>query len=535
MRTDTKNISRGKVVGYFALLLAVLVFIFAPSFTNPLRSDWWSALYAFQLVDASPGPPGFSFIINHDPWRDGTFRPLAHPFLYLEHRLFAADFLSYHLVNFSLYFLSIILLYRLGRQLGIRATILAFFLLFFSVLFTHFDIVSWTFHATMPLGFSSFLFGLILFLRYRAGGEKLLLIPVGCLFLLSLLCLELYVLWPIGILLISGRGKTFRRPVLLTVGTVYGAYFLIYLITRAVPHTSGSLNAPGLMEILLSLCAVFFNLIYNGFLVNLMPFIASPVVLSHNIEMGGPALAWSPALLRTVVIAIGVVSSILLIAVSSSRPARRKVPPFLGWLFFFYATGFFVLALGRSTTENFDDLFLQFRYQYIANAFLALMGALVVDRLVRSAPLRKGICLLLVLAAALNVIAGRRAVAVLDHELAPQKALLARLRRGIEQGEITPSQPVALPDGITSYLSPLCWNEDMGRFFRGTYQWVFSRKDLFCFTPFIRDAAWIVDGKEMNYRPKRSTDPPVLPQRYIAPEYRDRAGMIDPPDAGGGD
>ncbi|MFH1037844.1 MAG: hypothetical protein V1789_04135 [PVC group bacterium] len=526
MRAD-EYMAREKIAGYFALLLAVLIIIFAPSFTNPPRSDWWSALFAFHLVDASPGPPGFSFVVNHDPWRDGTFRPVAHPVLYLEHRLFGADFLPYHLVNFAGYFLSIVLLYLLGKRLGIGTGTLALFLSLFAVLFTHADIVTWTFHVTMPLSFSAFLFGIIIYLRYSDGGNKLLLVPIGFLFLFSLLCLELFLLWPLGLLLISMRriaGR--RRPAVLMTAAVYWMYLLVFLVTRTAPHTSGSLSAPGAGDVFLSLCSVFFNLLYNGILINLLPFLALPLRVTHNIEMGGPAAAWSPGLLRTVVTATGSVSLVLFVLIASFRRPRRKIPAGLGLLFFLYAAGFFVLALGRSTTENFTDLFLQFRYQYIANAFLVLMGALAVDRLVRSGPVRRGISLLLILAVVFNVIAVRGAVNLIDTEMTPLKTLLGRIQGGIKRGEISPQQPLAMPDGIPSYLPSLCWNEDMGRFFRGTYQWIFSREEIFSFTPFIGDAAWVADGETLNYRLKNQMDPSVLPQRNIPSRYWDRAGSL---------
>ncbi|HDL64080.1 MAG TPA: hypothetical protein ENH12_01680, partial [Proteobacteria bacterium] len=408
MNNQRKITPMWMVTGYFVLLLVVLVFLFSPSFNNPPRSDWWSALYSFQLVDASAGPPGFSFVVNHDPWRDGTFRPAAHPILYLAHHLFGASFLLYHLANLAGYFLSIILLYLLGRRFGIGKGILILFLSVFAVLFTHFDIITWTFHLSMPLSFSAFLAGFILYLRYIEGGDKLLLIPIGILFLFTLLCLELYLLWPLGLLLISMRripGR--RRPAVLMTAAVYGIYLLIYLITRTATHTSGSLSTPGVGDVLLSIGAVFFNLIYNGIIINLLPFLSIPLKVTHNIEMSGPASAWSPELLRTVVGVVGGVSIVLAVLISSLRSTRRKIPPGLGWLFFFYTAGFFILALGRSTTENFNDLFLQFRYQYIPNAFLVLMGALIVDRLVRSGPARKVVFILLVIVAAVNVIVVR--------------------------------------------------------------------------------------------------------------------------------
>jgi len=519
----------GKIAGYFVLLLAVLIVIFGSSFRNPPRSDWWSALYAFHLVDASSGPPGFSFIINHDPWRDGTFRPLAHPLLYLEHRLFGDGFLAYHLVNLAAYFLCVILLYLLGRRLGIASGALAIFLALFALLFTHFDILTWTFHLSIPLGFSAFLGGLILYLRYLEDGDKLLLLPGGFLFLFALLCLELYILWPLGLLVLSNKRPDGRRlTTIMMITAVYAGYLLVFLLTRTASHTSGSISVPAFGDIFISLSAVFFNLIYNGLLVNLVPILALPLRITQNVEMAGPAAALSPGHLRTIVAAVGTVSMALIAAGLISPAIRRKTPAGLGMLFFFYVSGFFILALGRTTTANFPDLFHQFRYQYIPNAWLVLMGALLVDRLVRSRRRRRTINLLLILVIVFNVVAVRRAIKVIDNELAPLKILLGRISRGIETGEITPERPLAIPDGITYYLPSLCWNEDMGRFFRGTYQWIYSRREIYCFTPFIGDAAWLVDGETLFYRPKDRKDPPVLSRRIIEPRFRDRAGCLDP-------
>lgn len=531
MRTTKDVISRWKTTAYFAALLIALIIIFFPSFRNPPRSDWWSALYSFHLVDASPGPPGFSFIVNHDPWRDGTFRPLAHPLLYLEHRLFGANFVLYHLSNLLLYFLSIILLYGLGRQLRISRTVLAGFLFLFAFLFSHFDIVTWTFHVGLSLSFSSFLLGLIIYFRYLKEGNGWNLLPVGCLFLFSMLCSELYLFWPLGLLLPIDEGLNRRRsrgPTAALMAGVYAAYLGFFMVTRTSVHTSGSFPWPTAGEFFQSGGAVFFNLLYNGLLVNLLPFLALPLRITHNIEMGGAVTTWSPGTLRTIVLLVGAASILLIGVFFLRRPRRRRLPSAGWWLAFFYGSSFFVLALGRSMTENFNELFLQFRYQYIPNALLMLGGALFIDRLVKTRVVKRGVCFLLIGAAVLNLILVRESVTAIGEELAPLGRLLGRIRQGIEIGEITPQRPLAIPDGIPAYLPSLCWNKHMGRFFRGTYQWIFSREEILCFTPYILDAAWVVDGERLNYRPKQPGDPSSLPQRQFLLKYRDRAGSLDP-------
>lgn len=519
-----------KTTAYFAALLAALIIVFSPSFQNPLRSDWWSALFAFHIVDASPGPPGVFFIVNHDPWRDGTFRPLSHPLLYLEHRLFGASFLPYHLIQLLLYFLNTIFLYGVGRRLGVRRTTLMIFLLLFAFLFTHFDIVIWTFHSYMLLSFSFFLLGFILYFRFLKSGNGWTLVPVGCLFLFAMLCLELYLLWPVGVIFLSGRSRekqSLRRRTALMVAVLYGVYLAIFILTRGSPHTSGSLPSPSLQEVFLSVSAVFFNLLYNGLLINFLPFLTLPLRLNHNAWMGGPVSTWSPGTLKAVVAGAGIFSVLLIVLFSFRRSIIKKIPAAIWCMAYFYATSFFILTLARSTTANFDILFLQFRYQYIPNALLLLMGALILERLVKTRAIKRVVSLMLILAAALNLILVRESVAVIGEELAPLGRLLGRIRQGIEIGEITPQRPLSIPDALPSYLPSLCWNESMGQFFRGTYQWLFSREEIFCFTPFIRDADWVVDVERLDYRRKKPGDPSIIPQRLISLRYRDWVESLD--------
>lgn len=532
MKKTGKIDSRVKTFICFFLLLLFLLWLFYPSFGNPPRSDWWSAFYSFHLAGASPGPPDFWFIINHDPWRDGTFRPLAHPLLYLEHLLFGPKLIGYHLVNFGVYFLVLLALYRFGRQLKISRKTLVAFLGLLAVLFTHFDIVTWTFHVFLLLGLLSFLLGLVLYFRWLEGGRSRLLILTAVLFLFSLFTLEVYLLWPLGVFLIT-LGKIpppRRRYALALTGTVYCLYLLVFMISRSVSHTSGSIEGFGIEAVYLSLTAVFFNLFYNGILINIIPFLALPLRIAPNIEMTGPVSFWTPATLRTVSAVVGTVSLILIGAVIGIRNIRKKIPAGLGLLFFLYVSSFFILALGRTGTENFPDLFTQFRYQFLPNCFLVLMGALVLDQWVVAARKRNRFYLFVCLIAVLNIAVVRSAVTDIGSQLSPLKKLIVNLRTGIEKGEISRDKPAALPDGITGYLPPLCWNRHMARFFRGTYQWIFSRNDIFCFTPFIGDAAWIVDAETQDYRRIRPNDPPVLPQRNIPKPYRQRAGKLETAD-----
>ncbi|MCK5783935.1 MAG: hypothetical protein KAH06_05775, partial [Desulfobacterales bacterium] len=172
-----------KIIIYFLILFIALGILYSSSFTNPPRSDYWSALYVFHQVDSTSGPPTWMAIVNHDPWQDGTYRPLSHLFLYLEHRLFGAEFIWNHIFHFATYCLSLLLIYFLARQFSVDIFLTAAFLAVYAFLFSHFDIVTWTFQIFITIGFCSCLLAFILYLKYLKTGKRGLLVAVGSLFL----------------------------------------------------------------------------------------------------------------------------------------------------------------------------------------------------------------------------------------------------------------------------------------------------------------------------------------------------------------
>ena len=283
---------------YFLAVFALVAIVYLPSFSNPPHVDYWEAFYFFHLVDVSPEPPNLLSVVNHDPWQDGTYRPFSYLLLYLEHELFGTRFIWTHIVNFSLYCLSVVLLYRLARSLGLDKMISAAFLTLYIFLFTHSGILTLTFHQFIMIGFSFFLLGFIAYLRYLKTGCRSLLIFVGLLFLFGMFCYETFSLWPLSIFILR-RLKRQRAilspersvkpgytPELLMLGIVYLIYFIGFWLTRTASIRSGSL--PGFVpgNAVMSLVSVFFNLLYNSIIVNLFPSLALPCRFGDWVEMG---------------------------------------------------------------------------------------------------------------------------------------------------------------------------------------------------------------------------------------------------------
>ena len=199
MRLISKNYRIGL---YFIALFALLAIIYLPSFFNPPHVDYWEAFHLFYLVDATLESPNLIAVINHDPWQDGTYRPFSYLLLYLEHNLFGDRFIWNHIVNFLFYCLSVVLLYQLARGLGLDKFLSAIFFGLYLFLFTHSGILTLTFHQFVIIGFSSFLLGFIIYLRWLMTAKRYLLIPVGLFFLLGMFCYETFSLWPLSVIIL---------------------------------------------------------------------------------------------------------------------------------------------------------------------------------------------------------------------------------------------------------------------------------------------------------------------------------------------
>ncbi|MDP8236234.1 MAG: hypothetical protein P9M08_07605 [Candidatus Erginobacter occultus] len=511
----------------FLLLGGLLFAVFHSSFSNPPRSDWWALFYHFHLYEELPAFERALNIANYDVWGHGTYRPLFHLVLYWLYLLFGPNYYFYHLVAFGFYLLSVVLLYRLARVLGAGRGISLAGAAVFAVLFSHFDIVIWTFHLAVIAGFCLFLLGFLLYREYLVSGRAWLLALACLLFLPGLLCYEIFILWPaaVFILLFSGRidaggGEGFRdrfRASICWIGGLYLVYGAILAYTRSRSPLSGT--AAGLEQffsfsaIAFSSAVTAFSLVFNGVIANILPFLVSPVLIQQNIGLGGVYLRTSSylhsllagrsapnlnllvepplvipktldldSLWRAVVPEINRFLSIsgwliILLFLAGvfllwKRGCLRKPGPLLFTLFLLAASTF-TLYHGRMSTNFPIYVLRQFRYQYISNALTVLLAVLLLDRLIRARPrCRRLVYLFLALIGGVNLLFLRTHLEIVNRQLTPLHRLLSEIQVGLDQGRIRPGETIEIDDTVVARLPPLCWNKDMAQFMRGTYQWL---------------------------------------------------------------
>ena len=333
---------------FFAVVFTGLLVLYLPTFSNPPHGDYWEGYYQFRLVR---GPTDFANlinIINHDPWQDGTFRPFSYLSLYLEHELFGSEFIWNHIVDFLLYCLSVVLLYRLTVSLKLDRMFSAVFLGVYVFLFPHSGILTLTFHQFVIAGFSAFLSGFIAYVRWLKRRRKSSLIFAGLFFLSGMLCYESFGLWPLSIIFLRrlywGKGtshpQNLKKPSWwfdsLMLSVVYLAYFSVFRLTRTASVTTSAL--PEITEggIGLSLGATFFNLSYNGILMNLFPFLTLPCWLRVWVEMGGLIKAIPDSYLPPAMVWGGITTMILIGFMVWLLYRHRKITALSTLIFFLY-------------------------------------------------------------------------------------------------------------------------------------------------------------------------------------------------------
>ena len=513
---------------YFVILLTALAALFAPSFDKPPRSDYWVAFYHFHLVAASPGPPTWLSLCNYDPWQHGTFRPVAHLILYLQFRLFSHWFVVNSLTNFAMYFFSIVLLFLLARQFNLNPVLTAALLAVYAFLYSHFDIVTWTFQIFSTSSFCAFLLGFILCVKFVRTGRGLLLPPTALLFLFAMLCSEAYAFWPLSFLiLVLGNRHLFPGPVadrkrllklsVITLAALYLAYAAIFIATRAAVNATGPLPRPttgqvataygGVFQVAMAFSGVFFNLIYNGILVNLLPFVTEPTVIKDNIDMGGLLIRWYTPLPMIITLS-GMLTFLILGAMGLGLYLKKqfRVLLTLVFLFFLYFSDLFVVTFARLTTNEPRYVFSQFRYQYIPNALMVLMLSTVLGAIFKPGKRTLLIIFLILLPIlTVNIYYSHKYIAIINRQLLPLGKVLGNIRRYIQDGLINVDNPLLIDRRITRALPDLCWNEDMERFMKGTYQWFFPPEWMPYFTSSASKATWVIHPGNLDniYKLKR--------------------------------
>lgn len=500
---------------YFAVVFSALFVLYLPTFANPPHVDYWEAFYTFHGAGNWSALRTFITIINHDPWQDGTFRPFSYLFLYLEYNLFAGNFVWNHVINFLLYCLSVILLYRLAISLALDRLPTVVLLAVFIFLFPHSGILTLTFHQFALIGFSAFLGGFILYLRWLRTKKFRFLIVGGLLFLTGMFCYEAFDFWPLAIvilrLLYRERGVQHtgdtpnngcRYDVAMLV-LVYLIYLAVFRLTRTASVTTGPLPDITAVGVLLSLCAAFFNLAYTGIFLNLFPFLASPCRFADWVELGGPVTRIPDYSLPAYIIVGGAVTAVL-IGIGGWFPYRRKKLTALltlSFLLYLYISNFSTIFLARIPLGDLHHILVQFRYQYVPDALLVLVGATLLTTALPRKKLGRTIArILLVWVLVANVAVSHQVAMEVNRHLAPLNRVLNRIREGIASGEINTQNRLYIQRGITDYLPRLCWHKGIGRKTQGSYEWGFPPDERDCFTLSRREAAWILDSPLGIYR-----------------------------------
>lgn len=491
---------------FFLILFAALLLLYYPTFNNPPRSDYWTAYYHFHQVAASPEPLAWLSLCNYDPWEHGTFRPVSHLILYLQFRLFNPWFTGNRLTNFSLYLLTILLLFLLARQFGLDSVLTAAFLGAYAFLYSHFDIVTWTFQIYTTSSFCAFLLGFILYIRVVRTGRSRFLPATGALFLYAMFSAEAYALWPLAVLIPGlGARRLFPEPppprkrLLKLSGTmlasVYLLYGVVFILTRTAATVTGPLPRPSVALAATAAAGIFFNLAYTGTLVNLFPFVTEPTVFKDNIDMGGLLVRWYDPLPSIIVWAgLGTFLVLALAAAILYRKKKFRTLLILSFLFYLYSSLLFILTLARLTTNEYRYVFSQFRYQYIPNGLLALILAAALGDFVRRKKkyLFRILALLLVILA-VNLLYTRKYISIINQQLRPLAVMLGNIQAAVAEGMITAEDPLYIDDEVPGALPELCWNDDMAGFMEHSYQWFFPPDWMPYFSFTREDAAWVIE------------------------------------------
>jgi len=491
-------------------------------------------------------------VVNYDVWEHGTYRPLFHLVLYWLWLSFGANYIWFHLVAFGFYCLSILLMYRMARNFGCGRVITAAFLTVFAFLFSHFDIVAWTFHLALIIGFCLCLSGVLIFIRFLRTGRYWVLTLSGLLILPGMLSYEVFILWPLGMIILAFitaflpvevlRRRRSRRGAVFAVVALYLTYGAVIGFTRGYSPVEGSgkvadkLITPS--RITFSITASSSAIILNGVIANIAPILTCPVIIQDNIGRGGIFLECSPPLkdalarrskerifsliepplilakkvdldslwhavdfkLRKFILVAGIIS--LLIIAGGCFYIYRKDHATARMSFFFLFllwSSVFTLFHGRGITNVPLYVFRQFRYQYVPNALIVLLALFLVDRLIKAH--RKARLVVYVILSGIvliNLVVLTTHISILDEQMAPLEKMLTEINAGLKDGRIAQERKIYLDDSIANTLPALCWNGGMAKFMKGTYQWIFPPQTQKAFTSDQNQAAWVIDKNDLS-------------------------------------
>ena len=499
------------------VILPVLLGIFYPCLSFPPISDSWEMLYSFHHLDELPGLVKSLHLLNFDIFEQVGHRPLAHTFYYIIHLVFGSSFMFVNIFNFFLYFLSIILLYRMSLFFVKNRVFAAMFVGFFAFLFNHSVIIIWPGHTFIILGFCLFLLGFMRYIKFLKTDKPFLLFSIIPIFLIGMWCYESFFLWPLAIIIISSikslRGESYltRKKVVrrnwLVLGIVYPVYFLFYLFTKSL----GTYGMPvhkisdflKLTNFISSGLLSFFNILYNSIAVNIYPLLAFPLNIRENIYMSGPVIKYIKTNPEVILIeGILIVVALFWFFFSLYRKKYFEEIKIIGLFLFLIISETFIVFFGKLSISNSLTYCLsEFRYQYIPNAFFILIVLYTINRFIKpSKNKRKIIYLVLALICALNIYCSRKVVNIYSSHLTNLGKMISSIRLSISRGLINEDDKLYIDKDMPDYFPGLCWNIEMGERFieKGNYQWMFSKKEIKYFSEDINGADWIIDKEKFN-------------------------------------
>ena len=158
-----------------------------PYLSTPPRSDYWQMFYFFHHLDELPGSVKWPHVLNYNVFSQIRYQPLSHLYYYFLHRLVDSDFIFFNISNFLMYFFSAFLLYKFASNFSRDRVLAAIFIGLFAFLFTHFDILLWSYHIYIIAGLSMFIAGFIFYIRFLKTGKLFLLSGVTLFFLIGML------------------------------------------------------------------------------------------------------------------------------------------------------------------------------------------------------------------------------------------------------------------------------------------------------------------------------------------------------------
>lgn len=495
---------------YFSCLFAALAAFHILSFGDPPRSDNLSILYFFHHLDQ---PGAWLHVMNYDPWTQARYYPLAHLVMYAEFLLFGSHQVMYHLVHFAVYCGVLALLYRFATRLGCGRAPSMVFIAVYAFLYSHSDIISWAEHTYILAGFAFCLTGFLSYLAYMRNGNAVFIASAAMAFLAGLWCYETYVLWPAGIVFLSltghlsGNRAVSRRDKAISCAAILVPVYVLYaagwIFTRMLKTYETPLLDMGALfsfaTMARGLMCALFALPHNGIFVNLAPFAAFPPRFEDQVfEMAGIFVAYerhfNMILAAGAVLGACAVGALLWYMVRRYGRGQALVCLFILFLFL---SEYGVLAATRSMTNPCLFILQQFRYQFVPNACAGLVILCVPAVSRPSAKAKRNIMLaLLAFVFAMNAYFGFQSALYVHRGLAPLRDLLNRISSMIGRNSVSESNRIYMDDSLPRYLPPVCWNERMGSaFMKGTYQWIFDKRQIRFFAWSPTGARYIIDPR----------------------------------------